>query len=118
MRLLSLPADVIAMVEEGQLTAGQARPLIGLKNASEVAEEIYKKKMSARSVEQFVKNSKGLSKSTKIINPDLINIQNLIEERLGLKVVIANKKNNSGKVTIEYKDLEQFNMLEKLLRQN
>jgi len=118
LRLLSLPNDIINMLETNQLTAGQARPLIGLLNASAIAEEIINKKMSARKVESLVKNTKSVSKGAKNSNRDIINLQNLIEESLGLKVMIMNKKNNSGKVTIEYKDLDQFGMLEQRLRRN
>ena len=118
LRLLSLPNDIINMLETKQLTAGQARPLIGLSNASAIAEEIINKKMSARKVESLVKNTKNVSKGAKNSNRDIINLQNLIEESLGLKVMIMNKKNNSGKVTIEYKDLDQFGMLEQRLRRN
>ena len=51
LRLLTLPIDVVALIEEGSLTAGQARPLIGLPNASDIAENIVRKKISAREVE-------------------------------------------------------------------
>ena len=118
LRLLSLPNDVLNMLETNQLTAGQARPLIGLSNASAIAEEIVNKKMSSRKVESLVKNKKNNSKIKENPSRDIINIQNLIEESLGLKVTIANKKNNSGKVLIEYKDLEQFGMLEQRLRRS
>ena len=56
LRLLTLPSDVIAMLEEGSLTSGQARPLIGLPNASSIAEEIVSKNYSARKVEYLVKS--------------------------------------------------------------
>ena len=56
LRLLTLPSDVIAMLEEGTLTSGQARPLIGISNASSIAEEIVSKNYSARKVEYFTRN--------------------------------------------------------------
>ena len=58
LRLLNLPHDIIGLLEEEKLTAGQARPLIGLPNASEIAENIVKKKVAAREVESLVKNKK------------------------------------------------------------
>ena len=58
LRLLSLPKDVISMIEEGNLSAGQARPLIGLSNATNIAEEIVSKKLSSRSVELLVRTKK------------------------------------------------------------
>jgi len=114
LRLLTLPKDIIAMLEEGTLTSGQARPLIGLSNASAVAEEIVAKNYSARKVEYLVKTKKNL-KSNKSYDANILKAQENIEKRLGLKVYISTKKNNSGKVTIEYKDLEQFELISDLL---
>ena len=115
LRLLTLPTDVVAMLEEGTLTSGQARPLIGLNNASSVAEEIVAKNYSARKVEYLIKSKKTSGVIEKTYDSNLIKIQERIEKALGLKVSIINKKNNSGKVTIEYKDLDQFELISKLL---
>ena len=114
LRLLTLPADVIAMLEEGTLTSGQARPLIGISNASSIAEEIVSKNYSARKVEYLVRNKKG-SKEVKNVDANILRLQDKFEKALGLKVNILNKKNNSGKVTIEYKDLDQFQLISELL---
>ena len=114
-RLLSLPNDVIGLLEEGKLTAGQARPLIGMLNASEVAENIVKKKVAARQVEAMAKQKKSKI-SEKIEDPNISFVQNEIESKLGLNVEILNKKNNSGKIVIKYKTLEQFELISKLLR--
>jgi len=117
LRLLSLPKDVINMLEEGSLTSGQARPLIGIVNASSIAEEIVAKNYSARKVEYLVKSKKN-TKKEKIYDANILKTQERIEKILGLKVNIINKKNNSGKITIEYKDLEQFELLSDLLTKN
>ena len=114
LRLLSLPSDVIAMLEEGTLTSGQARPLIGINNASSIAEEIVAKNYSARKVEYLTRNKKSNNKE-KVIDSNILKIQERIEKILGLKVNIINKKNNSGKVTIQYKDLDQFEFISDLL---
>ena len=117
LRLLSLPSDVVALIEEGSLTAGQARPLIGLSNASYIAEEIVSKNLSARSVELIVRRQKGPQKTSQNrVDANILNEQNNIQDNLGLKVVINNKKNNSGKITIEYKSLEQFELISGLLK--
>jgi ParB family chromosome partitioning protein len=117
LRLLSLPTDVIGMLEEGNLTAGQARPLIGLGNASGIAEEIVAKKLSARSVELLVRAKKGPQKSGQFrVDANILSEQNKIEKNLGLSVNIQNKKNNSGKITILYKNLEQFELISNLLK--
>ncbi len=117
MRLLTLPSDVVTMIEQGLLSAGQARPLIGLSNASGVAEEIIKKKLSARDVENLTKKSKKPFKLSKQVDSNVENIKNQLEDILGLKVDILNKKNNAGKIVIEYKNLEQFDLISKLLKQ-
>ena len=119
LRLLSLPKDVIGLIEEGNLTAGQARPLIGLPSATNIAEEIVAKNLSARSVELLVRSKKGLQKPGQIkIDPNILNEQKKIENNLGLSVLIQNKKNNSGKITIQYKNLEQFEFVSNLLKRN
>ena len=114
LRLLTLPEDVIGLLEEGKLTAGQARPLIGMPNASEVAENIAKKKVAARKVEAMVQQKKG-KVSEKIDDPNISFVRNEIESKLGLNVEILNKKNNSGKIVIKYKTLEQFELISKKL---
>ena len=115
LRLLSLPSDVIAMLEEGSLSSGQARPLIGLHNASSIAEEIVAKNYSARKVEYLVKSKKNNKTKKNYYDVNIIKTQERIEKKLGLKVNIFNRKNNAGKITIEYKDLEQFELLSDLL---
>ena len=117
LRLLTLPSDIIAMLEEGTLSSGQARPLIGISNASSIAEEIVAKNYSARKVEYLTRNKKGNSKE-KQVDTNILKTQERIEKILGLKVNILNKKNNSGRITIEYKDLDQFELLSKLLTRN
>ena len=119
LRLLTLPEEVIKMVDEGKLTAGQVRPLVGRHNAKEIANSILKEKLSARSVENLVKNQKnsegkkGSSKSK--TDPNVLLAQRQIEESLGLKTKVVSKKNNSGKILIEFNNLEQFEMLSKRL---
>jgi ParB family chromosome partitioning protein len=116
LRLLTLPADVISMIEEGNLTAGQARPLIGIINASEIAEEVVSKKLSSRSVELLIREQKGPQKPGYKIDSNIFSEQKKIEEILGVKVNIRNKNNNSGRIIIEYKDLEQFEFISNLLK--
>ena len=118
LRLLTLPSDVVAMIEEGLITAGQARPLVGVANATNIAEQIISKKLSARSVENLVRTNKGPQKSGQIrVDANVLEEQRQMEENLGMRVDIINKKNNSGKLTINYKNLEQFELISKLLKQ-
>ena len=115
LRLLTLPADIIAMLEEGTLTSGQARPLIGLSNASDIAEEIVKNNYSARKVEYLVKTKKNVKNKKDHTDINILKAQERIEKILGLKVNIQSKKNNSGKVSVEYSDLDQFELISDLL---
>ena len=114
LRLLTLPLDVVAMLEEGTLTSGQARPLIGISNASSIAEEIVSKNYSARKVEYLTRNKKPSTKE-RYVDTNILKTQERIEKILGLKVNITNKKNNSGRVIISYKDLDQFELISDLL---
>ena len=116
LRLLTLPSDIIAMLEEGTLSSGQARPLIGISNASSIAEEIVSKNYSARKVEYLTKKKKGGKE--KVVDTNILKTQERIEKILGLRVNITNKKNNSGKIIIEYKDLDQFELVSDLLTKN
>ena len=116
LRLLSLPEDVINLIEEGNLTAGQARPLVGMSNASEIAENITKKRATARQVENLIKSQKAGNKSEKILDPNISFEKNEIESKLGLSVDIFNSNKNSGKIIIKYKSLDQFELISKKLK--
>ena len=117
LRLLTLPSDVQAMIEEGLITAGQARPLVGVSNATNIAEQIVSKKLSARSVEYLVRQKKGPQKSGQFrVDSNILEEQREMEESLGMKVDIFNKKNNSGKLIVHYNNLEQFEFISKTLK--
>lgn len=115
-RLLTLPLEVIDMVETGKLSAGQARPLIGRHNALDLAKTILTNKLSSRSVEKLIKIDKAKDSNINNIDSNILSVQKEIEQSIGLKVNIVNKKNNSGKVIVEYKSLDQFELVSSLLR--
>jgi len=116
LRLLTLPEDIISLIEEEKLTAGQARPLIGMANASEIAENIVNKNVNTREVELLARRKKGGKNIKKMEDPNISFVRNEIESKLGLNVEIMNKKNNSGKIVIKYKSLDQFELVSKKLR--
>ena len=116
LRLLTLPEDIIGLIEEEKLTAGQARPLIGMANASEIAENIVNKNVNTREVELLARRKKGGKNIKKMEDPNISFVRNEIESKLGLNVEIMNKKNNSGKIVIKYKSLDQFELVSKKLR--
>ena len=119
LRLLNLPKEVIKLVDEGQLTAGQVRPLVGRHNAILLAHQILKEKLSSRSIENLVKNDKEKEKNKntprKNTDPNILLAQRRIEENIGLTTKIIYRKDSSGKVIIEYKNIDQFDMLLKML---
>ena len=119
LRLLSLPEEVLAMVQEGNLYAGHARSLIGLNNSIEVAKKIVQKKLSVRQAEILVRQFK--SKKFRLIqkkDSNILDLQRVLEEKTGLIVSINNKKNNSGHVSFEYKDLDQLEKITTIIKNN
>ena len=119
LRLLSLPDEVILLVKENKISQGHAKVLVGLDNSHFLAKKIVEKKLSVRQVENLVRSLKSYKGKNKIIkNPNLSSLENSIEEKIGIKVFIRNKKNNSGQVTFEYKDLDQLNRLIMVIKAN
>ncbi len=119
LRLLTLPDDVIKLVETKKLTAGHAKILVGLNNASFVATKIIEKKLSVRQAENFVKIFKNKKqKITKTKNTNIIALELSISNKIGLNVDIKNNKRNSGKISFEYKDLDQLNKIIDIIKSN
>ena len=119
LRLLSLPKEVTSLIEEGKITQGHAKILVGLSNAHFLAKKIIDKKLSVRQSENLIRILKSIKKTkTSSKDANLINLETSIEDSIGLKVFIKNKKNNSGNVTFEYKDLDQLNRLLMVIKAN
>ena len=119
LRLLSLPNDVIKLIETQKLTAGHAKILVGLDNASFVASKIVEKKLSVRQSENFVKIFKiGKQKLPKGKDTNIIALELSISNKIGLNVEIKNNKRNKGKITFEYKDLDQLNKIIEIVKSN
>tara|TARA_B100001250_G_scaffold57963_1_gene45000 strand:+ start:2477 stop:3322 length:846 start_codon:yes stop_codon:yes gene_type:complete len=119
LRLLGLPADVLTLVELGSLTAGHARTLIGLNNASEIAKRIIQNKLSVRQSELLVRQFRD--KKFKLVHKkdsNILDLQKNLEEKTGLSVSISNKKNNTGTISFEYRDLEQLDKLINIIKKN
>ena len=117
LRLLSLPEDVLIMVEKGDLSAGHARSLVGLNNPISVAKKIVQKKLSVRQAETLVKTFKN--KKVNLLykkDSNILELQRVLEEKTGLSVSINNKKNNSGTISFEYKDLQQLDTIIKAIK--
>ncbi len=119
LRLLSLPDEVIKLIENQKLSPGHAKILVGLENANFIANKIIEKKLSVRQSENFVKifkNRKQKSSNTKDSN--IMHLEMSIVNKIGLNVEIKNKKNNKGKITFEYKDLDQLNKIIDIVKRN
>ena len=112
LRLLSLPNEVIDLIQNNKLSQGHAKVLVGLENAFFVAKKIIDKKLSVRQTENLVKIFKS-KKTFKIYSgdPNLKQLEKSVSDKIGLRVFIKNKKNNTGSVLFEYKDLDQLNKL-------
>ena len=119
LRLLSLPKEVQNLIETKKLTQGHAKVLVGMENANFLAKKIIDKKLSVRQAEnlirvlKFSKNSKSKSR-----DPNIINLEENVESKTGLKVKIHSKKNNSGSVLFEYRDNDQLNHLLMIIKAN
>ncbi len=118
-RLLSLPDEILSMVEQNNLSAGHARTLIGLQNSIHIAKKIIQKKLSVRQAEVLVKQYKN-KKFTLIYKKDanILDLQRLLEEKTGLTVSINNKKSNSGTITFAYQDLDQLEKITDTIKNN
>jgi len=119
LRLLNLPEAVLKLIKTQKLTAGHAKILVGLNNAEFVANKIIEKNLSVRQAENFVKIFKIKKKTTKTSKD--INLQALessIREKIGLNILIKNKKNNKGTLILEYKDLDQLNKIIEIIKSN
>ena len=119
LRLLGLPEEVLAMLVSGSLSAGHARTLIGLNNASEIGKKIIKRKLSVRQSEVLVRQFKD--KKFKLVHKkdsNILDLQKDLEEKTGLSVSINNKKNNSGTISFEYRDLDQLDKLINTIKKN
>ena len=112
LRLLTLPQDVIKLIETQKITAGHAKILVGLSNASFVASKILEKRLSVRQAETFVKVFKNKKiKSSKTKDTNIIALELSISNKIGINVDIQNNHRNKGKISFEYKDLDQLNKI-------
>ena len=108
-RILSLPGEVLEMVENNKLTFGHVKLLVGLENSLFISKLIIKKKLSVRQTESLVKSIKKPSKKLpKITDPNIIDLEVSIKEKIGINTLIKNNRNNSGKLIFNYKNLDQL----------
>ena len=117
LRLLTLPDEVIKLIETQKISPGHAKVLVGLENATFVATKIVEKKLSVRQAENFVKLFKNKKqKPTNLKDANITSLELSILNKVGLNVNIQNKKNNKGKITFEYKELDQLNKIIEIIK--
>ncbi|HIF62333.1 MAG TPA: ParB/RepB/Spo0J family partition protein [Candidatus Pelagibacter sp.] len=119
LRLLSLPEEVLLMLEKSIISAGHARSIIGLHNSLDIAKKIVAKKLSVRQTEILAKQFKN--KKFKLIqkkDANILDLQKALEEKTGLNVSISNKKNNSGIISFQYLDLDQLDKIIDTIKNN
>ena len=119
LRLLSLPSEVVSLIERGKLSQGHAKVLVGMDNAKFLATKIVDKKMSVRQAEnliRFLKNKPLKRVDNK--DPNILSLEKNLAEKTGITAIIQNKKNNSGYIKFEYKDIDQLNRLIEVLKVN
>ena len=117
LRLLNLPKEVLNYVEQKKITAGHAKILVGLENASFLANKFIEKKLSVRQAENLVKVlRKSQKNSIKKTDPNILELENSISDKIGLSVSIKNSKNNKGIISFYYKELDQLNKIIELIK--
>ena len=117
LRLLTLPKEVIQLIEAQKITAGHAKILVGLNNAEFVANKIIEKKLSVRQTESFVKifkKKKHNKAGLKDVN--ISDLEKTISEKIGLNVIIKNDKRNKGSITFFHKEIEQLNKIIEIVK--
>ena len=117
-RLLSLPAKVIEHIINDKISPGHAKILVGLDNSELLAEKIIKKKLSVRQAEALARLVKSNKSSIKSKDPNSIDIENQLSSKIGMKVFLNNKKNNTGRLIFEYKGVDQLDRLIKIIKEN
>ena len=119
LRILSLPEDVLKLIENKKLSAGHAKILVGLENAIFVANKIIEKKLSVRQSENFVKIfKKSKNKISKFKDSNIQDLEKNLSEKIGLNVLIKNNRRNKGTITFFYKELDQLNKIIEIIKSN
>ena len=119
LRLLNLPKDVLSLIEEGKISQGHAKVLVGLENSYFIARKIVDKNLSVRQAESLIKAIKNPKKNkNNIKDPNILNLEKTLEDKTGINVKIKNSRNNTGQLTFNYKDPDQLNRLIMVIKAN
>ena len=116
--MLNLPSDVLNLLEKNKISPGHAKILVGLENASFIANKIIENKLSVRQSENFVKLLKKSKKKEISKDPNIQSLEETISSKIGLNVVIRNNKRNKGTITISFNGSDQLNRLIDIIKNN
>ena len=119
LRLLSLPQEIVELIIEEKLSQGHAKILVGLDNAILLARKIISKKLSVRQTENLVRMLKSSPNSnSKKKDPNIVSLEQELTDKIGMRVFVKNKRNNSGTISLEYKGADQLDRLVEIIKQN
>ena len=115
-RLLGLPQSIQDMISEGKISSGHARAIMNSAFPEQLAEKIVSENLSVRAAEELAKQRKSGVKKVKLKDPDTIDLENNLTAKLGLNVLIDHKGKKGGSIKIEYKSLDQLEMVTSKLK--
>jgi ParB family chromosome partitioning protein len=119
LRLLTLPDEVIQLIETQKISAGHAKVLVGLENANFLANKIIEKQLSVRQAEKFIKIFKSNKKQKfKSKDTNIRDLENTLISKIGLNVLIKNSSRNKGTITFFYKEIDQLNKIIEAIKSN
>ena len=119
LRLLSLPQEIIKLIIDEKLSQGHAKILVGLDNALFLAKKIISKKLSVRQAESLVRMLKfNYNSSSKKKDPNITSLEEELSDKIGMRVFVKNKRNNSGTISLEYKGTDQLDRIVEIIKQN
>ena len=116
MRLLTLPQSIQDMITEGKISAGHARAIMNSAFPEKLAEKIVSENLSVREAESIAKQGKNKIKKVRLKDPDTVDLENSLSQKLGLNVEINHKGNKGGHIKINYKNLDQLELVTKKLK--
>ena len=116
MRLLTLPQSIQDMITEGKISAGHARAIMNSAFPEKLAEKIVSENLSVREAESIAKQGKNQIKKVRLKDPDTVDLENSLNQKLGLNVEINHKGNKGGHIKIDYKNLDQLELVTKKLK--
>ena len=119
LRLLSLPKEVMELIIDEKISQGHAKILVGLENALLLAKKVISKKLSVRQTESLVRLIKTKNNySNKRKDPNILSLEDELSNKIGMRVFVNNKRNNSGTISLEYKAIDQLDRLVEVIKKN